>query len=188
MSSSELKLGCLNVQAFRTAQVYFSQLIDSFDIFAISDCCLFAEQLEILKTSIIIHTIALQSVLKIIRLSYQASLRMAELHHFGKRALMIWLNLQKILIQIASLEFVVVLMKESSFCMCICSLLSHCIEKFNKYLDNLWALYDSLSTEGFVIIMGDLNGDLGSSLGDKGCYAPNDRGLRLLDFANYFNL
>ena len=36
--------------------------------------------------------------------------------------------------------------------------------------------------------MGDLNGDLGNSLGDKGCYAPNDRGLRLLDFANYFNL
>ena len=39
-----------------------------------------------------------------------------------------------------------------------------------------------------MIIMGDLNGDLGNYLGDKGCYAPNDRGLRLLDFANYFNL
>ena len=25
-------------------------------------------------------------------------------------------------------------------------------------------------------------------MSDKGCYAPNDRGLRLLDFANYFNL
>ena len=33
---------------------------------------------------------------------------------------------------------------------------------------------------------GELNGDPGNSLGDKGCYAPNDRGLRLLDFANYF--
>ena len=55
---------------------------------------------------------------------------------------------------------------------------SRCIEEFNEYLDYLWALYDSLSTEGFVIIMGDLNGDLGNSLGDKGCYAPNDRGLR----------
>ena len=39
-----------------------------------------------------------------------------------------------------------------------------------------------------MIIMGDLNGDLGNFLGDKGCYAPNDRGFRLLDFANYFNL
>ena len=66
--------------------------------------------------------------------------------------------------------------------------LSHCIEKLNEYLDYLWAPYDSLSTEGFVIIMGDLNGDLGNSLGDKDCYAPHDRGLRLLVFANYFNL
>ena len=65
---------------------------------------------------------------------------------------------------------------------------SHCIEEFNEYLGYLRALYDSLSTEGFVIIMGDLNGDLENSLGDKGCYAPNDRGLRLLDLANYFNL
>ena len=39
-----------------------------------------------------------------------------------------------------------------------------------------------------MIIMGDLNGDLGNSFGDKGCYAPNDRGIRLLDFANYFNV
>ena len=46
----------------------------------------------------------------------------------------------------------------------------------------------SLSPECFVIIMGDLSGDLGNSLGDKGCYAPNDRSLKLLDFANYFNL
>ena len=49
--SSELKLGCLNVQPFRTAQAYFSELIDSFDIFAISEHCLFAEQLEILEAS-----------------------------------------------------------------------------------------------------------------------------------------
>ena len=70
----------------------------------------------------------------------------------------------------------------------ICPLRGLCIEEFNEYLDFLWALYDSLSTEGFVIIMGDLNDDLGNSLGDKGCYAPNDRGLRLLDFANYYNL
>ena len=65
---------------------------------------------------------------------------------------------------------------------------SHCIEEFNEYLDYLWAIYDSLSTEGFLIIMGGLYSDLGNSLGDKGCCAPNDRGLRLLDFANYFNL
>ena len=58
----------------------------------------------------------------------------------------------------------------------------------SRNLLNTWALCDSLSIEGFVIIMGDLKGDLGNSLGDKSCYAPNDCGLRLLDFANYLNL
>ena len=36
--------------------------------------------------------------------------------------------------------------------------------------------------------MGDFNGDLGNSLGDKAKHEPNQRGLKLLDFANYFNL
>ena len=81
------------MQSFRTAQVYFSELIDSFDIFAISEHRLLQSSLKYSRPALIIHTIALQSVLKIIRLSYQASLCMAELHCVGKRALMIWLNL-----------------------------------------------------------------------------------------------
>ena len=40
----------------------------------------------------------------------------------------------------------------------------------------------------FVIVMGDFNGDSGNSLGDKAKHEPNQRGLDLLDFANYFNL
>ena len=40
---------------------------------------------------------------------------------------------------------------------------------------------------GFIIVMGDFNGDLGNSLGDKAKHEPNQRGLKLLDFANYFN-
>ena len=35
--------------------------------------------------------------------------------------------------------------------------------------------------------MGDFNGDLGNSLGDKGKRDPNERGLKLLSFANVFN-
>ena len=65
---------------------------------------------------------------------------------------------------------------------------NHSIEDYRECLDFLWALYDSLSSSGFVIVMGDLNGDLGSSLGDKGTKEPNDRGLLLCDFANFFNL
>ena len=40
------------MQCFRTAQLYFSELVNSFDIFAISEHCLFEEQLEILEASI----------------------------------------------------------------------------------------------------------------------------------------
>ena len=41
---------------------------------------------------------------------------------------------------------------------------------------------------GMVLIMDDFYGDLGNSLGDKGKREPNLRGLKLPDFANYFNL
>ena len=39
-----------------------------------------------------------------------------------------------------------------------------------------------------MLILGDLNGDLGNSLGDKGSYEPNQRGLKLLDLVDFFNL
>ena len=46
----------------------------------------------------------------------------------------------------------------------------------------------SLSDKGHVLVLGDFNGELGDSLGDKGKYPPNQHGSKLLDFANYFNL
>ena len=65
---------------------------------------------------------------------------------------------------------------------------NHALDKFKECFDYLWALYDSLSADGFVILLGDFNGDLGNSLGDKGKKGLNDRGLLLLDFANFFNI
>ena len=62
------------------------------------------------------------------------------------------------------------------------------MDVLNECLDYLWALYDSLSAKCLVIIMGDLNGDLGNSLGGRGKYEANDRGLKILDFINFFNL
>ena len=62
------------------------------------------------------------------------------------------------------------------------------IDEFKEYLDFLWALYDSLSDKRHLLVLGDFNGDLGDSLGDKGKYPPSQRGSKLLDFANYFNL
>ena len=61
-------------------------------------------------------------------------------------------------------------------------------EEFKQCLDYLWAFYDSLSDDCFVILLGDFNGDLGNSLGDKGKKEPNDRGLLLLYFADFFNI
>ena len=58
--------------------------------------------------------------------------------------------------------------------------------EFNEYFDHLWALYDSLSVNGFVVIMVDFNGNLGNSLGDKAKHEPNQRGLKLLDFCQLF--
>ena len=65
---------------------------------------------------------------------------------------------------------------------------SHQMDVFNECFDYLWALYDSLSAKGSVNIMGHLNGDLGNSLGGRGKYEANDRGLKILDFINFFNL
>ena len=59
------------------------------------------------------------------------------------------------------------------------------LKEFQKYFDHVWALYDSLSARGYVLILGDLNGDLGNSLGDKGNYESNQRGLKLLDLADF---
>ena len=61
---------------------------------------------------------------------------------------------------------------------------NHALEEFKECFDYLWALYDSLPADGFVILLGDFNGYLGNYLGDKG---KNDRGL-LLDFTNFFNI
>ena len=55
-------------------------------------------------------------------------------------------------------------------------------------LDLLWALYESLSADGFVIVLGDVNGDFGNCLGVRGKKEPNVRGKLLIDFANFFNV
>ena len=41
------------------------------------------------------------------------------------------------------------------------------IDEFKERLDLLWALYDLLSDKEHVLALGNFNGDLGDSLGDK---------------------
>ena len=62
------------------------------------------------------------------------------------------------------------------------------MEVCDEYIDHLWALYDTLSTDGYVIVLGDFNGDIWNSLGEKGKKEPNQQGLKLTEFANFFNL
>ena len=47
------------------------------------------------------------------------------------------------------------------------------IEVFNEYFDHLWELYDTLSTDNYVKVLGE---------------EPNQWGLKLTEFANFFNL
>ena len=65
---------------------------------------------------------------------------------------------------------------------------NHTTDEFRENFDLLWALYEFLSFEGYVIVTGDLNGDCGNALGNKGRKLPNDRGKILLDFANTLNI
>ena len=65
---------------------------------------------------------------------------------------------------------------------------NHSIDEFNACLDYFWALCESLDSKCFVVVMGDCNGDSDNALGNRGHYDPNVRGLKLIEFANFFNL
>ena len=65
---------------------------------------------------------------------------------------------------------------------------SHTTEEYRECFDLLWSLCDSLSVDGYPIVLGDPNGDLGNSLGEKGTQEPNERGRLLLNFADYFSV
>ena len=178
------------MQYFRTAQLFFKSLIECFDIFAISEHCLFDEQLDLLKSSTD-HTsncIAVSASDNPPLLSGQNAHGGVAL--FWKHAFDDYItpltNIQsdrKVGIQCVfddsnPLYILSVYLPTSS----------HNDSEFLEYFDNMWALYDSLSVKGYVIVMGDCNGDLGNSQGDKSAREPNQHGCKLLEFADYFNL
>ena len=135
------------MHSFKTAEFYFRSLIDSFDILAISERCLFEEQLGTLTS---IEDIDSDRIVGI------------QCYFPGYDTLYI-LGVD---LPSSSLN----------------------TEVYDEYFDYMWALYESLSFRGMALIMGDFNGDLGNSPGDKSKREPNLRGLKLLDLANYFNL
>ena len=64
---------------------------------------------------------------------------------------------------------------------------NHDDDDFSEYLDLLWSLYDSLCTEILVVVMGDLNADMGNAIGDKSTREKTRRGGKLFEFVHYFN-
>ena len=65
---------------------------------------------------------------------------------------------------------------------------NHTLDKFQECLDLLWALYESLSADGFVIVLGNINGHFGNCLGVTGRKESNVHRKLLIDFANFFNV
>ena len=176
------------MQYFKSAQLYFKFLIARFDIMVISEHSLFKEQLGRLEscTGNTYNPIAVSA-------SDNPPVLSGNLAHGGvallwKRTLDDYISLLE---NISSDRIVGIQCsfpnKNLLFVLGV-YLSSSKLEEVQEYFDHLWALYDSLSARRHVLILGDLNGDLGNSLGDKGSYEPNQRGLKLLDLAGFINL
>ena len=178
------------MQYFQTAQLYFKSIIDQFDILAVSEHSLFEEQLGILKTATdgtyIYHAVSASDNPRIIN---------GEKAHEGV-ALLWKYSINDFATPIKSIQSdrIVGIKCEFSGCRPLFILgvylpsSNHTPDEFQECLDLLWALYESLSADGFVIVLGDVNGDFGNCLGVRGKKERNVRGKLLIDFANFFNV
>ena len=178
------------MQYFKTAQLYFKSIIHQFDILAISEHSLFEEQLGILKTATDgtynYHAVSASDNPRIIS---------GEQAHGGV-ALLWKYSIKDFVTPIKSIQSdrIVGIKCEFSGCRPLFILGvylpsgNHTLDEFQECLDLLWALYESLSADGFVIVLGDVNGDFGNCLGVRGKKEPNMRVKLLIDFANFFNV
>ena len=178
------------MQYFKTAQLYLKSIIDQFDILAISEHSLFQEQLGILKTATdgtySYHAVSASDNPRIIS---------GEQAHGGV-ALLWKYSINDFVTPIKSIQSDrnVGIKCEFSGCRPLFILgvylpsSNHTLDEFQECLDLLWALYESLSADGFVIVLGDVNSDFGNCLGVRGKKEPNVRGKVLIDFANFFNV
>ena len=176
-------LGCWNLQYFRAAQLYFKSIFNCFDIFGISEHSLFQEQLDLIKAATgNTYNCHAASAFD------NPAVVSGEIAHGG--VALLW----KYVINdfISPLETInsdrTVGIKcdfpnySSLFVLSVyLPSMNDKIEVFNEYFGHLWA-------DGYVIVLGDFNGDIGNSLGEKGKKEPNQRGLKLTEFANFFDL
>ena len=165
------------MQYFKTAQTYSNALTVSFHNFAISEHSLFVEQIEL-------HEASTNYIYKCIAACAEdnPSLLPGRRAHGG--VALFWKNtLDDVVTHLAEIDSDRIVRIRCDFNAVIPLFIlyaylpssSHDIEEFNEYLD-------------YVIVIGDLNDDFGNALGDTEFYEPNNCDLKLLDFANYFNL
>ena len=166
MVFSSLNIGCWNVQYFKTTQLYFKSIIDQFDILAVSEHSLFEEQLGILQTATDgtynYHAVSTSDNPRII---------CGEQAHEG--AALLWkYSINDFVTPIKSIQSdrIVGIKCEFSVCRPLFILgaylasSNHTLDEFQECIDLLWALYESLSADGFVFVLGDVNGDFGNCL------------------------
>ena len=178
------------MQYLKTAQLYFKSLISCFDVLAISEHCLFEEQLDFFdKISNSSH-------------NYTAVCSNDNPHLLsGKNAhggvALLWKHMfDNFITPLKNIDSDRIVGIRYDFPNCPLLFIlgvylpsaSHDKTEYDEYFDHLWSLYDSLSIQGVVIALGDFNGDLGNSLGDKGKHAPNSCGLKLLELCSHFNI
>ena len=178
------------MQYFKIAQLYFKSVIDQFDILAVSEHSLFEEQLGMLKTATDstynYHAVSASDNPHIIS---------GEKAHGGV-ALLWKYSINDFVTPIKSIQSdcIVGIKCEFSGCRPLFILgvylpsSNHTLDEFQECLDLLWALYESLLADGFVIVLGDVNGDFGNCPGVGGKKEPDVRGKLLIDFANFFNV
>ena len=121
-------------------------------------------------------TITMLPVRMIIRALLVVKGRMEGLHCFGDTQLTILLPLLKTLILTALSAYELNGSKPLFILSVYLPSSSHTTEEYQECFDLLWSLCDSLSVDGYPIVLADLNGDLGNSLREKRTKEPNERG------------
>ena len=146
------------MQHFKTAQLYFKSVISKFDILAISEHSLFEEQLGILKSATD-NTYNFHAV----SMSDNPCIISGEKAHGGV-ALLCKTFFDDNITPIENIEYIVGIKCKFPGCkpLFILSVYmlssNNALDEYREYLDFLWALYESLSTDGFVLVMGDGHG------------------------------
>ena len=178
------------MQYFKTVQLYFKSIINSLDILALSEHCLFEEQHSLLKTATdgaYNYHAASSCDNPCIASGQRAHGGVALLWRYSIDDFVTPMeNIDSD--RIVDIKYELNGIKPLFILSVYLPSSSHTTEEYRECLDLLWSLCDSLSVDGYPIVLGDLNGDLGNSLGEKGTKEPNERGRLLLNFADYFNV